>query len=275
MGYAIEKHHGRYNRSTRTQKVKYIVVHYVGSGTSKKGNARNNCIYFSGGNRGASAHYFIDDGSIYEYADPKEYYTWHCGDGHGKYGITNANSVGIEVCQDGDRPFTQSEISRLAWLVKKLMNDFGVSADHVVRHYDASRKECPYYYAKRSAKWAELKKTITGSQTATQTNSTSAGTSNAKPSAKPSQSAAASQKAAFPLPSGHWFGRPSQDARNHSGYYDASERPHVKRIQKVVGCDVDGYFGADTQKCVKKWQKSHGLTADGLVGVKTWTKMFG
>ena len=173
MAYTIHEYHGKYNRSLRKTKVRYIVVHYVGSGSSKPGNARNNCIYFSGGNRNASAHYFIDDANIYEYADPKAYYTWHCGDGHGKYGITNANSIGIEVCQDGDRPFTQSEISRLAWLVQKLMRDFGVSASNVVRHYDASRKECPYYYAKRSAKWAELKKTITGSVAASAPNSAS------------------------------------------------------------------------------------------------------
>ena len=264
MAYTIEKYHGKYNRSKRTQKVKYIVVHYVGSGSSKPGNARSNCIYFSGGNRNASAHYFIDDANIYEYADPKTYYTWHCGDGHGKYGITNANSIGIEVCQDGDRPFTQAEISRLAWLVKKLMKDFGVSASNVVRHYDASRKECPYYYAKRSAKWAELKKTITGSKT----NQTSQNTSNAKPTTPTTITR-------FPLPAGHWYGTPSQDYRNHSGYYDSEYRPAIKRIQQVVGVTQDGYYGPKTKEAVKKWQRAHKLTADGEVGVKTWTAMFG
>lgn len=259
MAYSIEKHHGNFNRSKRTQSVKYIVVHYVGNGTSKKGSAKNNCIYFGGGNRNASAHYFIDDGTICEYADPKQYYTWHCGDGHGAYGITNANSIGIEVCMDGDNPFTAAEIDRLKWLVTKLMKDFGVKASNVVRHYDASRKTCPYYYAKRQAKWDELKKVITGGA--------SGGAS--KPAPKPSA------KNPFPLPSGHWYGPPSSDSRNHSGYYSASERPAIKKIQAKVGVTADGYYGPNTKKAVKKWQKSHGLTADGYTGIKTWSKMFG
>lgn len=159
----INKYHGGYNISKRTQAVKYIVVHYVGSGSSASGNAKNNCIFFSGGNRNSSAHYFIDDGGIWEYADPSTYYTWHCGDGGGKYGITNANSIGIEVCQDGDRPFTEKEIAYLSELVRYLMNKFSVPASRVVRHYDASRKQCPLYYAKRSSEWATLQKRITGS----------------------------------------------------------------------------------------------------------------
>ena len=62
--------------------VKYIVVHY----TATDASAKNNCIYFSGGNRNASADYFIDkDGTIYKFnADCANYFTWQCGDGKGK-----------------------------------------------------------------------------------------------------------------------------------------------------------------------------------------------
>ena len=166
MSYTISKYHGSYNIVARTADVKYIVCHYTGSGTSKSGSARANCIYFSGGNRNASAHYFIDDGSIYEYADPEQYATWHCGDGKGKYGITNANSIGIEVCMNGNNPYTDAEIDRLTWLVQKLMKQFNVPAERVVRHYDASRKACPYYYTPSGrggdAAWTKLREQITG-----------------------------------------------------------------------------------------------------------------
>lgn len=141
--------------------MQYIVVHYTGSGTSKSGSAKANCQYFGGGDRQASAHYFIDDGGVWEYADPSTYYTWHCGDGHGKYGISNANSIGIEVCQNYDVPFTETEIRYLAELVRMLMVKFNVPASRVVRHYDASRKLCPLYYAKRSTEWEALRKRIT------------------------------------------------------------------------------------------------------------------
>lgn len=168
MAYSIKEYHGKYNRTKRTSKVKYIVVHYVGSGTSAAGSAKNNCIYFSGGNRNASAHYFIDDAYIYEYADPKTYATWHCGDGKGRYGITNQNSIGIEVCINGDKKFTAKEIARLTWLVQKLMADFDVDAENVVMHYDASRKICPKYYAKNSSRrknqWKALHAKITGGE---------------------------------------------------------------------------------------------------------------
>ena len=146
MSFAIERRHGTYNRQTRTEAVRYIVVHYTGSGTSAPGSAAANCKYFSGGNRNASAHYFVDDGTICEYADPAAYATWHCGDGHGRYGITNSNSIGIEVCQNGNQPYTEAEVERLAWLVRQLMERFGVPPERVVRHYDASRKACPYWY---------------------------------------------------------------------------------------------------------------------------------
>lgn len=142
----INEYHGDYNISTRNLPVSYIVCHYVGSGSSSPGNALNNCKYFAGGDRDASAHYFIDDGGIWEYADPSQYYTWHCGDGHGMYGITNSNSIGIEVCIDGDIPYTEAEIGYLTDLVQYLMQRFDVPAENVVRHYDASRKACPYWY---------------------------------------------------------------------------------------------------------------------------------
>lgn len=163
MSYAIHTYYGDYNIQSRSTSVKYIVIHYVGAGSSDPGSALANCQYFAGGNRNASAHYFIDDANIYEYADPSTYATWHCGDGHGRYGITNQNSIGIEVCNNGG-PFTSEEIDRLTWLVQKLMSDFDVDASHVVRHYDASRKSCPLYYVENPDAWDELHAQITGGE---------------------------------------------------------------------------------------------------------------
>ena len=165
MTYAITKKHGTYNRSYHYGSYKYIVVHYTGSGTSKKGAAKANCIYFGGGNRKSSAHYFVDDGSIYEYLDPSKYYAWHCGDGNGAYGITNANSIGIEVCLNGDNPYTDKEIARVTWLVQYLMKRYNIKPENIVRHYDASRKMCPYYYAKLKDKWTALRKQLIGGTT--------------------------------------------------------------------------------------------------------------
>ncbi len=137
---------------------KYIVVHNTGTSAS----ARNNCIYFNreGAKTQASADFFIDtDGTIYQYNKPKAAYSWHCGDGHGRYGITNANSIGIEVVS-AETEFTAKQVKALKSLVKWLMGYWGIAADHVVRHYDASKKRCPAAYI-GGAKWRNLRKAIT------------------------------------------------------------------------------------------------------------------
>lgn len=162
----INYRHGSRNLVRRTQAVRNIVVHYTGAGSSKAGSANANCVYFGRAYRGASAHYFIDDSGIWEYADPGSWVAWHVGDGHGKYGITNANSVGIEVCSSG-ADFTKAEQGYLRDLVRSLMQRFGVDAAHVVRHYDASRKACPRPYTPNGGdptgkKWAALHSYITG-----------------------------------------------------------------------------------------------------------------
>jgi N-acetyl-anhydromuramyl-L-alanine amidase AmpD len=152
----IIKMHGTYNRTQRTKALRYIVIHYTGTDAS----AKNNCTYFAGGDRQASADYFVDDTGIYEYNDPSEgYYTWAVGDGKGKYGIWNYNSMHIEVVSSG-QDFTSKEIGHLKELVPYLMNKFGITADYVVRHYDASRKQCPAPYIDEN-KWQALKAEIT------------------------------------------------------------------------------------------------------------------
>lgn len=250
--YTINKYHGKYNIVKRTSAVKYIVVHYVGAGTSAPGSAKNNCIYFSGGNRNASAHYFIDDGSIYEYADPKTYATWHCGDGSGKYGITNQNSIGIEVCINGNKPFTDEEIKRLTWLVQKLMKDFKVSAKNVVRHYDASRKQCPLYYVKNPAKWTELHKQIT--QGATEEEK--------KPSAP---------KASLVV-NGVWDKHTTlalQKALN-APYKDGEiSRQNVANKKYLAACTTGWQFGSGVQsgsQTIELLQTKIGAEADGVMG---------
>ena len=74
--------------------IKYIVLHDTGNiKDSDEGNAK----YFENENRGASAHYFVDDDSITQVVEDFNA-AWHVGDGKGKFGITNYNSLGIEMC---------------------------------------------------------------------------------------------------------------------------------------------------------------------------------
>ncbi len=85
-----------YNVTRRSEQPRYIVVHDTGN-TGIGADARSHFAYFNGGNRGSSADFFVDDTEILCVNDYHANYTWHCGDGHGKYGITNGNSVGVEM----------------------------------------------------------------------------------------------------------------------------------------------------------------------------------
>ncbi|GJC75299.1 peptidoglycan recognition family protein [Adlercreutzia equolifaciens] len=158
MALKINTYHGSFNRSRRAGGlggIKYFVVHYTGG----IGSAKNNCIFFATANRNSSADFFIDkDGSIWEYNNILDgYYTWHCGDGRGKYGISNGNSVSVEVVSGGEA-FTAAQVRALADLYAHVCSVLGRKLE-VVRHYDASRKSCPAPYVS-SSKWAALKSSI-------------------------------------------------------------------------------------------------------------------
>jgi N-acetylmuramoyl-L-alanine amidase len=137
----INKKQIAYNRTKRTQKPQYIVIHDTGN-PGKGANADAHFTYFNGGDRQSSADFFVDDTQILQVNDYNTYYTWHCGDGGGKYGITNANSVGIEICVNPESSYDIAFQNTVA-LTKHLMSELNIPIDRVVRHYDASRKNCP------------------------------------------------------------------------------------------------------------------------------------
>lgn len=78
----------------------------------------------------------------------------------------------------------------------------------------------------------------------------------------------------FPLPAGDWFGVPSPDAHNHSGYFWAGDRASIEQIQRKLGISPDGLYGPTTQAHVIGYQRVNEITVDGLVGPITWGKLF-
>ena len=143
-----------YNYSSRGgNSIKYIVLHYTGN---KGDTAKNNGTYFSGGNRNASAHYFVDDNEIVQVVE--EYNaSWAVGDGKGKYGITNQNSISIEMCCNSNGEISEKTEANALELVKYLMNKYNISINNVVRHYDASGKICPNWSSNNWGRWNTFK----------------------------------------------------------------------------------------------------------------------
>ena len=128
--------------SRKGSKIKYIVLHDTGN--SKLGaGANNHYIYFGGGYRGQSAHYFVDSKEIIQIIEDSNS-AWHVGDGNGKYGILNVESLGIEMCINPDSDLDITEKKALE-LTKYLMKKHNIPVERVIRHYDASRKVCPEF----------------------------------------------------------------------------------------------------------------------------------
>ena len=161
-----------YNVSKRTDPIMYIVIHYVGA----EGTALENMKYFSSANRSASADFFVGHGGeIYQYnPNIKAQYSWHCGGGRQSsrggslYGkCKNANSIGIELCckkVGGNWTFSDATVKAAATLVKFLMEEYGVPASRVCRHFDVNGKYCPNVsgWLEPSSEWDMFKASLTG-----------------------------------------------------------------------------------------------------------------
>ena len=163
----IQRKISPYNFSSRNGNViKYIVLHY----TANKGDtAKNNVDYFYNGDRQASAHYFVDDTSIWQSVEDSNA-AWSVGDGNGVYGITNQNSISIEMCCNLSGIVSSTTESNAIELVKYLQGNYNISNSNVVRHYDASRKLCPNWSDNNWSRWTEFKNKLNGNSAITNNN---------------------------------------------------------------------------------------------------------
>ncbi|MDY0197654.1 MAG: peptidoglycan-binding protein [Tenuifilaceae bacterium] len=227
--------------------IKSIVVHYTYGAITAEGAALANCKYFASGNRGASAHYFIDDGpTIWQSVEDKDT-AWSVGSHSGLYkhpDARNKNTLSIEVCTKG--AFTEKEVENLKWLVQKKMVEHNIPASNVIRHYDVTGKLCPAYYIDAN-RWKILHSYITDNKVITKPKTTTPTYTNHNISLKEGMKGAA-----------------------------------VKRMQNKLlehGMDLgkygaDGDFGSVTEVAVKAFQKLKGLVVDGIVGEKTWAALY-
>jgi N-acetylmuramoyl-L-alanine amidase cwlH len=156
----VEKKLIKFNFVPRRGMVKpvFIVVHDTGN-TNVGADAINHYKYFNGENRNASAHYFVDDKRIVETVETTNV-SWHCGDGHGKYGITNNNSIGVEICVNSDGDYEKA-LENARKVIRFLMDFYNIPINKVVRHFDASHKICPRSMSANNwEKWWKFKESL-------------------------------------------------------------------------------------------------------------------
>ena len=144
--------------SRRGNSIRYLVIHDTGN-PNRGAGALAHRNYVENNKRGASAHYFVDDKVIVQFVGDS-LSAGSVGDGKGKYGITNANSLSIEMCINSDADYAKTYENTVE-LTKNLMKKFNIPIDRVVRHYDASRKSCPNHMRQNNwSKWWKFKEDI-------------------------------------------------------------------------------------------------------------------
>lgn len=111
----------------------YITVHSTGNQHS---TAKNERAWLNNPSNTSviGYHYVVDDTEAIEVIPPNEV-AWHAGDGRGQGNMT---SIGIEICESGNR---QKTLDNAVKLVQYLMKEHNIAK--VVRHYDWSKKNCP------------------------------------------------------------------------------------------------------------------------------------
>ena len=105
-----------------------------------------------------STHFIVDENKTLQLLE-LNWKGWHVGDNDGHSDITNSNSIGIEICVNEDGDYVAAR-ARTIRLVKYLMRELNIDADHVVRHYDASGKFCPEIMMRHPELWDDFKSQI-------------------------------------------------------------------------------------------------------------------
>lgn len=221
----------------------YIVIHETDN-WSKGADAKAHATAMKNGNLAGTVHYYVDSKSVYQTLDHSDG-AWAVGDGKGKYGITNRNSINIEICVNPETDYYKA-VDKAEQLAAQLLKQYGWGTDRLKRHYDASRKNCPRRI-QAEGRWPEfVKKTAAYMKGATTVENTTT---------KNTATLTDKIEVQFPV------------------IQKGSKGTAVSMLQAMLGVKVDGDFGNDTDTSLKAFQKNVKLTADGICGKDTWTKV--
>lgn len=139
----------------------WIVVHNTdnfNTGANAKAHAK---AQHDGNFSGMSAHVYTDDSDKAYQAMPFDRGAWHVGVNYGGklFGtVNNRNSIGVEMCVQSGYDYEKAFSNTVA-VVKQLMEELNIDADHVVSHYDVCGKNCPSQI-RAKGDWERFKKLI-------------------------------------------------------------------------------------------------------------------
>lgn len=262
----ITKHINRNYSVGRKIKAEFIVIHETDN-KRRGADAEAHYRYWnSNPSANTSVHYVVDDKKAIQLLHHDEK-AWHVGDNVGYSKITNNNSIGIEICVNEDGDFEKAYLN-CTELVAIVMKQSNIPIENVVRHFDASGKNCPRNIIKNNL-WEKFKEEVLRRFNKTK-------------KIHFNQRTKWIQILANQLN--------IKDMNNQSLVVDGilgertlyaikklpvlkkwcSYAVAVKHIQNLLGINADGIFGDKTEQKVKAWQKSKFLIEDGVVGYDTW-----
>lgn len=221
----------------------YVVIHETDN-WSKGADAKAHATAMKNGNLAGTVHYYVDSKSIYQTLDHSDG-AWAVGDGQGKYGITNRNSINIEICVNPETDY-YTAVDKAEQLAAFLLKRYGWSTDHLKRHYDASRKHCPRRILDEGL-WPKFVE-----KTAAYMKGTSGNTSTTKAYMFTPNAVKAGDKNTSVLL--------LQEILRARGFKGKDKKE----------LDLDWSAGDNTIYALKQYQKSRGLEADGICGTATW-----
>lgn len=128
-----------------------IVIHYV---ANPRTSAEQNRNYFNSPKSDVCSHFLIGlDGEVIQCLPLNEK--------SAASNDRNRDTISVEVCHpDATGEFTDASYETLVKLTKWLMEQYHLDADHVIRHYDITGKECPLYFVRYPEKWEQFKEDL-------------------------------------------------------------------------------------------------------------------
>lgn len=232
----------------------YVVIHETDN-WSRGADAKAHATAMKNGNLAGTVHYYVDSTSIYQTLDHKDG-AYAVGDGGGRYGITNRNSINIEICVNPESDYYKA-VDKAEQLAASLLKQYGWGTDRLKRHYDASRKHCPRRIQDEGL-WPEFKRKTAAYMGTT---TTEPDTSINKPTIQTG---------------GHYMFEPKMVSKGDNGL-SVLLLQEILKARGFKGKDgkdlkLDRDAGTNTIHALTKYQESRKgvLAADGICGDKTW-----
>ncbi|MBR2635080.1 MAG: N-acetylmuramoyl-L-alanine amidase [Clostridia bacterium] len=142
---------GASRRGVPLEGVRDIAVHYVGNPNTTAMANRN---YFDSPDSTVSSHFIVGlEGEVILCVPLDE-----------KSSATNErnrDTISVEVCHpDSEGKFSEVTEESLIRLLIWLCENFDLSEENLIRHYDVTGKKCPLYYVEHPEEWERIKSSV-------------------------------------------------------------------------------------------------------------------